>query len=204
MRRVFVIGFALIIQGRAVALASDLQKPASSSVTFPFDGANSLIAIDASINQKGPYRFVIDTGSSEHMISREVANTLGLKSTGTARVDVGLEEMSNAEQTNIAELRIGELTLRNQRFFIAPLPKSYPFQGILGAELFKQFVVTIDFEHSFVTFISADRFIYRGLGSRISIKLRNGWMPRVHAEVDGHSGSFKIDTGYNGSLALFA
>ena len=204
LRLVFVIGFALIIQGRAVALASDLQKPASSSVTVPFDGANSLIVIDASINQKGPYRFVIDTGSSEHMISREVANTLGLKSTGTARVDVGLEEMSNAEQTNIAELRIGELILRNERFFIAPLPKSYPFQGILGAEFFKQFVVTIDFEHSFITLISADRFINRGLGSRISIKLRNGWMPRVHAEVDGHSGWFKIDTGYNSSLALFA
>src|SRR2546423_2676746 len=185
LRLVFIIGFALIIQSRGVAFASDLQKPASPSVTVPFDGANNLIIIDATINQKGPYRFAIDTGSSEHMISREVANTLGLKNMGTARVDVGLKEMSNAEQTNIAELRIGELTLRNQRFFIAPLPKTYPFQGILGAEFFKQFVVTIDFEHSFVTLIPADKFIYRGSGSRISIKLRNGWMPRVHAEVDG-------------------
>src|SRR5438128_1036869 len=75
------------------------------SINVPFDATNNLFAINATINDQGPYRFVIDSGSSEYFISRETANALGLKSMGTARVDVGREKMIDAEQTNIAELK---------------------------------------------------------------------------------------------------
>lgn len=206
LRPLFMIAFTftLIIQVRADVLASDQQTPASPSVTVPFDGSNNLIVITAMVNNTGPYRFAIDTGSSEHFISRETANALGLNRAGTAHLDVGRKEMTDAELTNIAELRIGELILRNQRFFVGPLPKSYPFQGILGAELFKQFVVTIDFAHSLVSLAAPDKFVYSNSASRISIKQRDRSIPQVHAKVDGHAGWFKIDTGYNGSLALFA
>jgi predicted aspartyl protease len=204
LRLLFIIALVLIIQVRDVALASDLQTPASPSVTVPFDGSNNLIVINATVNDQGPYRFMIDTGSSEHVISREVANALGLNTTGAARVDVGREGLTDAELTNIDKLKIGDLILRSQRFFIAALPKSYPFQGILGAELFKQFVVTIDFAHSFITLAAQDKSVNQvSGGAHVSLKLR-GVIPRVHAKVDGFSGWFKIDTGYNGSLALFA
>ena len=36
------------------------------------------------------------------------------------------------------------------------------------------------------------------------MKLRDGLIPEIKAEVDGHKGWFKVDTGYNGHLALFA
>jgi len=36
------------------------------------------------------------------------------------------------------------------------------------------------------------------------MSLRDGLIPEVKAEADGHEGWFKVDTGYNGSLALFA
>ena len=55
-------------------------------------------------------------------------------------------------------MRIGELTLTNQRILTMPWPTSYPFDGFLGADLFEKFVVTIDFARSIVTLTSPTQF----------------------------------------------
>ncbi len=172
--------------------------------TIPFDPANNLIVINAMINGQGPFRFLLDTGTSHHVLSTELAESLGLQTEGSFRIDVGGKEMTEAESTEVAELRVGGLLFRNQRFVVASLPKAYTFQGFLGAELFNQFVVTLDFEHSLVTLARPSELNDRSPGARIPLKLHDGLIPQVRAEVDGHSGWFKIDTGYNGSLVLFA
>ena len=189
---------------RARCLTFALTAKQSSPITIPFDGTNNLIVVNATINGQGPFRLVLDTGSSEYFLSRELSDTLGLKAEGSAVVDVGGKQTTRAALTEVSELKIGDVLLRNLRFFTAPLPKSYPFQGILGAEFFKQFVVTIDSAHSFIQIALPGEFVYPETPSRIPIRLRDGLIPEAKAEVDSYSGWFKIDTGYNGSLALFA
>ena len=176
----------------------------SQTTKVSFDGDNNLIVVKATINGRGPFRLLVDTGSSHHLLSREVADQLGLKTTGNVQVDAGGQTLANAGTTQITELKIGEATLRNQPAFVAPLPETYPFQGLLGAELFKQFIVTIDFAHSLLILTPPAEFKDRKEGARVRIKLLHGLIPEAEAQVEGHAGRFKIDTGYNGSLALFA
>jgi Aspartyl protease len=176
---------------------------AETPITVPFSGANNLVVINATLNGKGPFRFALDTGSSAHVLNREIAGRLGLRILGPATADSGYKTTS-AEVTEVSEISVGELTLRNQRIFVMPFPASYPFDGFLGADLFKQFVVTIDFARSVVTLGSPLQFSAPVPGELVPLKMRDGLIPEIKAEVDGHTGWFKVDTAYNGYLALFA
>lgn len=171
--------------------------------SLPFDSANDLIVIDATLNGKGPFRFLLDTGASHHVMTPELAQSLGLQVEGGGVLDAGGQATMSVGLSQVEEVRVGNFTLRKQRFAIAPFPASYPFQGFIGAELFKRFIVRIDFRQSLLTLTLPNSSPYRGSGVALPIKFHQGLIPQVRAQVDGVGGWFKLDTGYNGSLALF-
>jgi predicted aspartyl protease len=201
-----LIAVALIFLAHSTSLghshASQLSQ-AAPLITIPFSSANNLVVITATINGQGPFRFALDTGSSVHVLNRQIAERLGLKIIGPAVADSG-NKTTPAEVIEISELSAGELKLSNQRIFVTSLPASYPFDGLLGANLFEQFVVTLDFARSIVTLTPQAQFLAPRSGEIIPMKLRDRLIPEIKAEVDGHAGWFKVDTGYNGYLALFA
>lgn len=173
------------------------------STRLSFDPTNNLIIITATLNGKGPFRFLLDTGASHHVVKADVAQALGLKVTGGGEIDAGRRGTVSADLVQVEEVRVGNFMLERQQFFVFPLPSSYPFEGFLGADLFKQFVVSIDFQRSQITLIRPKTFRYQGTGGSLPLKFHEGLIPQVKAEVDDNIGWFKLDTGYNGSLALF-
>src|SRR4029077_10755007 len=76
-----------------------------------------------------------------------------------------------------------------------------PFGGIVGREFYGG-VVTIDYQHSTVTFAPHGSFKAASGDVKVPMTLRDGFLPNVAASVDGHSGSFDIDAGAGGSLFL--
>lgn len=191
--------FARAALTRGAAPARD-----ADTTTLPFDPANNLVVVAAALNGRGPFRFLLDTGASHHVLKPEVARTLGLKPEGGGEIEAVGGGTVSAALARVAEVRVGGFALEGQEFFVTPLPASYPFDGFLGAELFKRFTVGIDFRRSLVTLTRPDRFRYAGAGVSLPFKFQGGLIPRVKAEVDGVAGWFKFDTGYNGELALFA
>jgi predicted aspartyl protease len=174
------------------------------STSLPFDQANNLIVVTATLNGKGPFRFVLDTGASVHVMSPELAQSLALRvETNTIVVDTRLPAKTSAGVVRVSDLRLGDFTLKQQTFAVTPLPPSYPFNGFIGAELFKHFVVRVDFRQSQVVLTRRNAFRYQGKGISVAIKLHEGLLPQVQAAVDDNVGWFKLDTGYNGFLALF-
>jgi predicted aspartyl protease len=174
------------------------------STRLSFDPANNLIIITATLNGKGSFSFLLDTGASQHVMRPELARALGLKVIRDGGdIDAGARGVVKAGLAEIEEVRVGSLTLEKQLFFVTPFPASYPFDGFLGAELFKRFVVSIDFQHSLLTLTHPNAFRYQGAGFSLPLKFYKGLIPQVKAEVDDKAGWFKLDTGYNGSLALF-
>lgn len=195
----------LVLQVSAfpTSLLSNASIKDRDSTSLPFDSANNLIVIKATLNGKGPFRFLLDTGASHHVMKPEIAQALGLKVTDSGELDAGGRGRVRAGSVWVSKLQVGGLTLEKQQFVVASLPSSYPFEGFLGAELFKRFVVTIDFKQSLITLAQPNAFRYRGKGVSLPIKFYEGLIPQVKGEVDDLAGWFKIDTGYNGSLALF-
>jgi predicted aspartyl protease len=173
-------------------------------IVVPFDSSNDLIVVNATLDGKGPFRFVLDTGATRHAITPQVAKELGLKVESGARIDAGLKTMASAGVARVARVEIGGCTLADQVFFVAPLPASFPFQGFLGAEVFRRFAVAVDFRRNQLTLTPTSAFTYKGDGAIIPLKFYKRSTPMVRAAIDGDSGWFKIDTGYNGALALFA
>jgi predicted aspartyl protease len=195
---------AIPLNASAMSESSAAFTEDKDSTRLSFDPANNLIIITAALNGKGSFRFLLDTGATHHVMKPELAQALGLKVIRDGGdIDAGARGVVKAGLTEIEEVRVGSLTLKKQQFFVTPFPASYPFDGFLGAALFKRFVVRIDFQHSLITLTHPHAFRYQGAGFSLPVKFYQGLIPQVKAEVDDNAGWFKLDTGYNGSLALF-
>jgi len=133
------------------------------STSLSFDAANDLVIIKATINGKGPFRFLVDTGASHHVMTPELADSLRLESKDSGFLDAGGQGKISAQIVRVAEVGIGSFKLTRQTFFVTGFPSRFPFQGFLGAELFKHFVVSIDFRQTVLT-LTVPRFFRHQIG----------------------------------------
>ncbi len=112
-----------------------------------------VIVVPAIVNGKGPYGFVVETGSGGIAISEEVAQSLELKIEGTSTV-TGVGDPSVARRSQIKTLTVGSATVQNTRVIVAnffePLSKEIGVKvdGLLGYPYLKNFTVVIDFPNS--------------------------------------------------------
>jgi membrane-associated protease RseP (regulator of RpoE activity) len=72
---------------------------------------------------------------------------------------------------------------------------------LVGYEIFKRFVVTIDYQGKRLTLTDPPAFHYQGKGTVVPFKFV-GRDPQVDGQVDGVPGAFLIDTGSRASLDL--
>jgi hypothetical protein len=74
------------------------------------------------------------------------------------------------------------------------------FDGLLGFEVFQRFVVTLDYAAGTLTLTRPEAHA-RGAGIEVPFRF-DGTHPVVDGAIDGIAGTFSIDTGSRGSLAL--
>jgi hypothetical protein len=72
---------------------------------------------------------------------------------------------------------------------------------MIGYEVFKRFVVRVDYERSQLTLTLPEAFKYQGAGTAVPFQF-NDRIPQVEGSIDGISGKFDIDTGSRLSLSL--
>ncbi len=178
-----------------------------TSTTIPFDLINNHIYLEARLNGKGPFRMLCDTGGS-NIVTPELAKELGLESEGTVEGRGVGEKSEDVGLTKVGSLQVGDVTLKDQVFAVFNLAamkdvEDVPFQGLIGYEVFKRFVVAIDYEHGRLTLTLPAAFSYKGTGTVVPFKF-NGTIPQVEGELDGIPGKFDIDTGGRSSLTVLA
>ena len=177
---------------------------AETTVPIQFDGD---VVVEAKINGKGPFGFILDTGGHD-ILTSAAAKAIGLKPEG-AGISGGAGAGTVSEQyASVARVDIGGMTMRNQVFTIIPL--SYgtveqgarpPLAGILGLEIFERFAVRIDYRAKSLTLEPLATHVYVGRGTPVPIFF-NDDEPILKATMDGHTGDFGIDTGNSGSLIV--
>lgn len=174
-----------------------------------FDLVDNRIFVSVRLNGRGPFRFILDSGSDGHLIRPEVAKQLGLKSEGDEQ---GKGNGANSEegwQTHIASVQLGSLTLLNQEAAVLPFNQALNLfgtarvDGILGLPAFQQQVLKIDYDQRLLNFTPFDKFIYTGNGKVLTFEQNSDDIPSVFANLDGIPGSFGLDTGARASLLLF-
>jgi hypothetical protein len=184
----------------------DFAIAGGASTTIPFTLLNNHIYVDVKLNGQGPFRMLCDTGGA-NIVTPELAAQMGLKPEGAFQGRGVGEASEDVGVVKLGSLEIGGATLQNQVFMVFPLApfaqvEGVKANGLVGYEIFKRFVVTVDYEHSRLTLTQPSAFSYSGTGTVVPFKFK-AHIPQVEGEIDGLPGKFDIDTGSRSSLDLF-
>jgi predicted aspartyl protease len=136
--------FAQPIAAVPNAPSSDSAETQASETIQADTIAGSRLTIPVMINGQGPFRFMIDTGSTHTVVSKEVAAKLGLPVRGKRR----LVAMGASEQVDIVEIdRLSISPARTLKRVEAPalLAKNLGADGMLGVDSLKGHRIVFDF-----------------------------------------------------------
>jgi hypothetical protein len=94
--------------------------------------------------------FIVDTGASGSALSADAAARFGISTTGTRMRTLGASGAVRARQASVRSLSIGGLALGRLSVAVidlAPIEKalSRRIDGVLGTDVLRRFVVTIDY-----------------------------------------------------------
>lgn len=187
-----------------------------SQIKVPIEVQNNLILIPIRINGSFEMNFILDTGVRTTILTEPViANFLEIDSTETISIR-GLGE-GNAIEASLARnvsMDLPGIIGRGINMVILPQGLvSYselfgkPVYGIIGFELFRSFVVEIDYNKKFVKFSSPFKYKPKKSWDKVPIQIRRG-KPYVMAQFLSPDGekmntSWLIDTGSSQALSLF-
>jgi predicted aspartyl protease len=109
-----------------------------------------LILIPTFVNDEGPFIFALDTGASSTVLSSEVAQMLGIESTGIPQM-TGAGGAMQGSRGVVRSLAVGNARLENLAVatadFLTMLSQiiKTKLDGIIGYNFLKEFKVTIDY-----------------------------------------------------------
>ncbi len=178
-----------------------------NKATIPFKLINNHIYIQVSINGH-PLHFMFDTGGA-NILTPGAAKSAGIKSQGAMQGGGVGKKSVNTGFGKVKNLTLGgKVVVRNQIFGVLAMPgysdvEGVPFNGLVGYEVLKRFVVQIDYAARTMTFMRAQAFNPADAGTAIPFTYL-GRIPGVKGSIDGMSGEFEIDTGSRAALSMWA
>lgn len=202
-----LVGFALAL-GALSPLAAQtpeagpaLTPPVQSTLAAGDDGA-SRMTVPVFVNGQGPFQFVIDTGADRTVVSKELAEKLALKKSGTMRVHA-MGGAGRADMVKIDQLRVSNRTMT--RLTSAALPRAYiGADGLLGVDSLKGQRIIMDFKASTMTLEPSsepDAFAAAtGDVIVVTAKTRLGQLVMVDADANGQKVWVVVDTGAQNSV----
>jgi hypothetical protein len=134
---------------------------------------------------------------------------LGLNAEGHLSGFGGGPNEVTTSQVRVDSLELSSALYRPQVFKVYPFPTlptatGVPtLAGILGYEIFKRFVVKVDYPRRELTFSLPDTFQYSGDGTVIPFLFAGNGV-EVDGAVDSAPGKFIVDLGTTGSFILFS
>jgi predicted aspartyl protease len=179
------------------AAGQDAPPPASEeSVLLEFlrDRAERM-TVPVTIDGRGPYRFVVDTGAERTVIARELAKDLSLGRGLRTRVH-SMSEVSVIETAVIPDLEVGG---RKVRGIQAPLLSRVHLgaEGMLGVDSLQSQRVSFDFGRGEMTITPSRKREERWAEGAIVVTARSryGHLVLVDAAVEGQKVWVIVDTG---------
>jgi len=194
---------------RAYAMPPWVVRDASidggaAQTTVPIRLANNHIYVDATVDGRGPFPFIVDTGGHTILTPSTVA-TLGLTSQGASPSAGAGEQTTTNGFVGVRELQVGGMRLTGQTAFTLDFAsketEGFEVGGMIGFEVFRRFVVRIDYGALTLTLIDPARFDARGAGTRVPFRFYDH-LPQVDGRFDGRPGRFDIDTGSRSEVDL--
>ncbi|MBX9680446.1 MAG: PDZ domain-containing protein [Gemmataceae bacterium] len=153
MRVGFILAAALTFVALPV-VADDPVKPAKVAFqTLP----TQHMMVQITVNGKGPYRVIFDTGAPVTLLSNKVAREAGVF---PKNYKPGFALFGSAGQFKVKQLEMGDLKVENIDAMVMDHPTVGalaaavgPIEGIVGFNVFAKFRSTLDYQAKEMTFI---------------------------------------------------
>ncbi|MDX1909253.1 MAG: aspartyl protease family protein [Bacteroidia bacterium] len=186
------------------------------SVRIPVEIQNNIVLIPIQINGSFEMNFILDTGVRTTILTEPViASFLSLDSLSTVKVR-GLGEGEAIDAALARNVAITLPGVEGRGINLLVLPEgliSYsgmfgkPVYGIIGYELFGQFIVEINYHQKYIELFDPFQYQVRGKWSELPIVIRRS-KPYVEATMTDYRGVeitayWLVDTGASMALSLF-
>ncbi len=197
----------MLLTGFGMPMPSFVQgsrlTPATPDTVAASRDSAERMTVPVTVDGRGPYAFVIDTGADRTVISRELAESLGLQPgdpvelNGTGGVDL-------TPTARIGELLVGA---RHMREVSAPtlLASNLGAAGLLGIDSLRDQRMVMDFSRNLMA-VEPSRREHFGMDEVVvHAHSRYGQLVLVNASVDGVPIAVILDSGAQntiGNLAL--
>jgi len=173
----------------------------NSALNIPLEIDNNIILMKVSVNGSWPLRFIFDTGASHTILHSRRGAELGLKPeeqvSGTATG--GTIEGS---LTSGVSLKVAGAEVSNQQIGLIafPVPPGFEFDGVIGYDFIKEFVIEIDYLKKTMSLYDPPTFRYRGTGEIVPMLVDGRRIPFVNTTISFEKGppveaSLEVDTG---------
>lgn len=149
---------------------------------------------EVKLNGKGPYKFVVDTGSNTSVLSPRVAKALELPELPMRTVH-GVTGSSQAHFAKIGQIETGRSVSNNLTVAIIDAPALDKLDGILGMDMFANRRVRFNFSRKTVDLEPATSRRLRKLPISVGVKLRHGLLIEAEGRVGGLRSKCILDTG---------
>jgi predicted aspartyl protease len=180
--------------------AGTVQPPSAPAETLDFGGATNRMTVPVQVDGKGPYAFIIDTGAERSVVSRELADTLGLDAGSRARL-FDFAGPSTVNTVKVTSLSAGSLTT-GEIEAPALAAANMGASGMLGIDALQGHRLVIDFDHNRMTLMPAKK---RPRGEVVvRAESRLGQLVLTQATFEGQPISVIIDTGSSVSIGNMA
>jgi len=171
--------------------AGTVQPAAAPAETLGLGDLTNRMTVPVQVDGKGPYAFIIDTGAERSVVSRELADTLGLDSGARARL-FDFAGTSTVNTVKVPSLTAGSLStspMEAPSLAAANLGAS----GMLGIDALQGHRVVIDFDRKQMTLASAKKHPKGEI--LVGAEERLGQLIVTRAEYEGQPIAVIIDTG---------
>jgi predicted aspartyl protease len=175
----------------------------TEDVTISTDNADRM-TVPVSVGGKGPYEFLVDTGSERTVISRELARDLRLTS-GRAAI---LHSVMGAN--DVSTVHIPHLKVSSNVISVIDAPalsaSNIGADGMLGIDSLRSQRVLFNFKAKTMSITPSNQPVERLDGDTIVVRARSrkGRLIFTQAKVDGRKISVIVDTGSEVTIANMA
>ena len=204
----------LAANGQVGAPASSAKAPQAteqSSHQIPFQLFGNLVYVPVRVNNSAPLWFILDSGVDSYVIDDRRARALGLKLEGEDNASGVGENVVKISFARNVSFSLGDVEFPKRNLIAYPFANlerraGHAIDGVLGAGVFKRFVVEINYATQTVTLHDPKTYDYDGQGESLPITVE-GELPFIRAKIvlpgrDPIECKLLIDTGGNPVLGL--
>jgi predicted aspartyl protease len=174
--------------------ANSAQDAAETDIVSISRDSHDRMTVPVRIGDKGPYDFLIDTGSERTVISNDLANRLAMVPNAKATL------LGVAGQETVDTVEIDEIGLGRQSYYgiVAPVldGRHIGADGIIGLDSLQNQRVLMDFRRNLIAIDDAKNLGgNNGFEIVVTARRRSGQLILTQATIDGVRVDVVIDTG---------